>query len=150
MFKIYRIFFFILKHRETGLNCCTEWKRFMTHLCRPVLSKFAVRETASLGIMGAPRVPSLNPSESIVLCYDSITRVCSSMNPIWFLLASNQSENSVHMWRNMFVVTVLFLIMNPKWFPSVSNQTENSKQVFSDLVKLSERFQWSFIREMYF
>ena len=28
---------------------------------------FAVRETASLGIMGAPRVPPLNPSESIVL-----------------------------------------------------------------------------------
>ena len=27
----------------------------------------AVRETASLGIMGAPRVPPLNPSESIVL-----------------------------------------------------------------------------------
>ena len=30
-------------------------------------STFAVRETASLGIMGAPRVPPLNPSESIVL-----------------------------------------------------------------------------------
>ena len=28
---------------------------------------FAVRETASLGIMGAPRVPPLNPSETIVL-----------------------------------------------------------------------------------
>ena len=28
---------------------------------------FAVRETASLGIRGAPRVPPLNPSESIVL-----------------------------------------------------------------------------------
>ena len=38
-----------------------------THLCRPVRSTFAVRETASLGIMGAPRVPPLNPSESIVL-----------------------------------------------------------------------------------
>ena len=37
------------------------------HLCRPVRSTFAVRETASLGIMGAPRVPPLNPSESIVL-----------------------------------------------------------------------------------
>ena len=35
--------------------------------CRPVRSTFAVRETASLGIMGAPRVPPLNPSESIVL-----------------------------------------------------------------------------------
>ena len=31
-------------------------------------STFAVRETASLGIMGAPRVPPLNPSETIVLC----------------------------------------------------------------------------------
>ena len=35
--------------------------------CRPVRSTFSVRETASLGIMGAPRVPPLNPSESIVL-----------------------------------------------------------------------------------
>ena len=34
---------------------------------QPVRSTFAVRETASLGIMGAPRVPPLNPSESIVL-----------------------------------------------------------------------------------
>ena len=34
---------------------------------RAVRSTFAVRETASLGIMGAPRVPPLNPSESIVL-----------------------------------------------------------------------------------
>ena len=32
-----------------------------------MLLTFAVRETASLGIMGAPRVPPLNPSESIVL-----------------------------------------------------------------------------------
>ena len=39
----------------------------ITHLCRPVRSTFAVRETVSLGIMGAPRVPPLNPSESIVL-----------------------------------------------------------------------------------
>ena len=36
-------------------------------LCRPVRSTFAVRETASLGIMGAPWVPPLNPSETIVL-----------------------------------------------------------------------------------
>ena len=34
---------------------------------RPVRSTFAVRETASLGIMGEPRVPPLNPSETIVL-----------------------------------------------------------------------------------
>ena len=39
----------------------------LTHLCRPVRSTFAVRETASLGVMGAPRVPPLNPSETIVL-----------------------------------------------------------------------------------
>ena len=39
----------------------------ISHLCRPVRSTFAVRETASLGIMGEPRVPPLNPSESIVL-----------------------------------------------------------------------------------
>ena len=31
----------------------------LTHLCRPVRSTFAVRETASLGIMGAPEIPSL-------------------------------------------------------------------------------------------
>jgi len=35
---------------------------------------FAVRETASLGIMGAPRVPPLNPSESIVLSGPSSLR----------------------------------------------------------------------------
>ena len=34
------------------------------------LTTFAVRETASLGIMGAPRVPPLNPSETIVLSND--------------------------------------------------------------------------------
>ena len=38
----------------------------LTHLCPPLRSTFAVRETASLGIMGAPRVPPLNPSETIV------------------------------------------------------------------------------------
>ena len=34
----------------------------LTHLCPPLRSTFAVRETASLGIMGEPRVPPLNPS----------------------------------------------------------------------------------------
>ena len=33
----------------------------------PTVPTFAVRETASLGMMGAPRVPPLNPSETIVL-----------------------------------------------------------------------------------
>ena len=42
-------------------------REFFTHLFPPLRSTFAVRETASLGIMGAPRVPPLNPSESIVL-----------------------------------------------------------------------------------
>ena len=32
----------------------------------PTVPTCAVRETASLGIMGAPRVPPLNPSETIV------------------------------------------------------------------------------------
>ena len=32
----------------------------------PTVPTCAVRETASLGIMGAPRVPPLNPSESVV------------------------------------------------------------------------------------
>ena len=31
--------------------------RRLTHLCPPLRSTFAVRETASLGIMGEPRVP---------------------------------------------------------------------------------------------
>ena len=39
----------------------------LTHLCPPLRSTFAVRETASLGIMGTPRVPPFNPSETIVL-----------------------------------------------------------------------------------
>ena len=43
------------------------WRAVACIDCRPVRSTFAVRETASLGIMGAPRVPPLNPSESIVL-----------------------------------------------------------------------------------
>ena len=42
-------------------------RRSSTHLCPPLRSTFAVRETASLGIMGEPRVPLLNPSETIVL-----------------------------------------------------------------------------------
>ena len=46
--------------------------RGLTHFFPPLrfrnqVSTFAVRETASLGIMGAPRVPPLNPSETIVL-----------------------------------------------------------------------------------
>ena len=33
----------------------------------PTVPTFAVRETASLGMMGEPRMPPLNPSETIVL-----------------------------------------------------------------------------------
>ena len=39
---------------------------YIKHLY-PTVPTCAVRETASLGIMGAPRVPPLNPSETIVL-----------------------------------------------------------------------------------
>ena len=53
--------------RTTAWNGSCAFRTELTHLCRPVRSTFAVRETASLGIMGAPRVPPLNPSESIVL-----------------------------------------------------------------------------------
>ena len=45
----------------------THSTRHLTHLCPPLRSTFAVRETASLGIMGEPRVPPLNPPETIVL-----------------------------------------------------------------------------------
>ena len=41
--------------------------RLLINPFMPTVPTFAVRETASLGIMGAPRVPPLNPSESIVL-----------------------------------------------------------------------------------
>ena len=48
-----------------------EWKisqvSSIVNLFFPTVPTFAVRETASLGIMGAPRVPPSNPSESIVL-----------------------------------------------------------------------------------
>ena len=36
----------------------------------PTVPTFTVRETASVGIMGAPRVPPLNPSETIVFWED--------------------------------------------------------------------------------
>ena len=39
----------------------------------PTVPTCAVRETASLGIMGAPRVPPLNPSESI----DAVSRTAN-------------------------------------------------------------------------
>ena len=42
-------------------TCCSRLNPFV-----PTVPTCAVRETASLGIMGAPRVPPLNPSETIV------------------------------------------------------------------------------------
>ena len=53
--------------REFGDTFNAETGERLTHLCPPLRSTFAVRETASLGIMGSPRVPPLNPSETIVL-----------------------------------------------------------------------------------
>ena len=52
----------------------------LTHLCRTVRSTVAVRETASLGIMGAYRVPPLNPSESIVLLEHNLTQSRINVN----------------------------------------------------------------------
>ena len=48
----------------------------------PTVPTFAVRETASLGIMGEPRVPPLNPSESIVLSGPLIPRFYSQYCPL--------------------------------------------------------------------
>ena len=57
---------FLLVHRHgvlfVGLwgGLCSKYYLILvqlTHYCRAVLSTFAVRETASLGIMGAPRMP---------------------------------------------------------------------------------------------
>ena len=60
-----------IKNCQPGCNerfgCPTNILSSLTHLCPPLRSTFAVRETASLGIMEAPRVPPLNPSETIVL-----------------------------------------------------------------------------------
>ena len=48
-------------------NAMAKWGLWSLVNCHLSYPTFAVRETASLGIMGAPRVPPLNPSESIVL-----------------------------------------------------------------------------------
>ena len=53
----------IIQPKKKPSMCCVfkafiSWgERPLTHLCPPLRSTFAVRETASLGIMGAPRVP---------------------------------------------------------------------------------------------
>ena len=46
------------KYNLNSFNCIVN-RTQLTHLCPPLRSTFAVRETASLGIMGAPRVPPL-------------------------------------------------------------------------------------------
>ena len=46
---------------------CSMTPSSLTHLCPPLRSTFAVQEIASLGTMGEPWVPPLNPSETIVL-----------------------------------------------------------------------------------
>ena len=52
------------KHIRTSVK---DADRYLDHSNLSTCTTFAVRETASLGIMGEPRVPPLNPSESIVL-----------------------------------------------------------------------------------
>ena len=50
-------------------------EQILTHLYPPLRSTFTVRETASLGIMGEPRVPPLNPSETIVMLCRHVMRL---------------------------------------------------------------------------
>ena len=47
-----------------GIFCPPNLLPELTHLCRPVCSTFAVRETVSLGIMGTPRVPPFQPGRA--------------------------------------------------------------------------------------
>ena len=58
-------------HRFSFLFCFSIFRRRLKKKLLnpfvPTVPIFAVRETAFLGIMGAPRVPPLNPSETIVL-----------------------------------------------------------------------------------
>ena len=63
MFEIIKISKNILSLSKKG----TSTGGTLSHFCPPLRSTFAVRETASLGIMGEPMVPPLNPSETIVL-----------------------------------------------------------------------------------
>ena len=66
------------------------------------LRTFAVRETASLGIMGAPRVPPLNPSESIVLSVTRTTaRLIVAVFPVWYTapFCVRFPRNSRKIWR---------------------------------------------------
>ena len=46
----------LMLYNDQAYSCPRDW-RLLTHLCPPLRSTFAVRETASLGIMGALRVP---------------------------------------------------------------------------------------------
>ena len=50
----------------------------LTHLCPPLRATFAVREIASLGIMGEPQEPPLNPSETRdIMPRDAVSRTAN-------------------------------------------------------------------------
>ena len=83
---------------------------------------FAVRETASLGIMGAPRVPPLNPSESIVLsCIGlQIFRISIIRNNIQFCIwdCSRNYWNNCSSYRRRFLILIIFTIIRLIWIPT--------------------------------
>ena len=58
---------FLYRTVDDKISSLTPRVYTLTHFCPPLRSTFAVRETASLGIMGETRVPPLNPSELIML-----------------------------------------------------------------------------------
>ena len=53
-----------LSPRSYPIQCERKWKHIFLSAGRAAVR--GIGETASLGIMGAPRVPPLNPSETIV------------------------------------------------------------------------------------
>ena len=56
-FKKYSNVKYIVFALKKGKSNLYYFDPILTHLCRPVRSTFAVRETAFLGMMGEPRVP---------------------------------------------------------------------------------------------
>ena len=66
---MYLNFIYVRKWKKTCPlnNWCMHTQLYHAYInpFMPTVPIFAVRETASLGIMGAPRVPPLNPSETI-------------------------------------------------------------------------------------
>ena len=69
---------------------------FRSHLCRPVRSTFAVRETASLGIMGAPIMPRGSP----IMPRDAVSRT------------ANVVRTGRHKWVKLMVIDTSILICN--------------------------------------